>query len=140
MKNISLLFLVLIASTILLLDSCKKEDNTPPDTTTDVRDKYTGTWHCIETVNKKDTSKFDVTINKDANNSAQILLNNFYNLGVGNYVTGIVADPKVNIPSKKISTFTVSGDGTYVSSTKMTWNYKVNDGANTTSYYADFTK
>lgn len=140
MKYISLLFLIIITTIIIFFNSCKKDTNDNPDNTGDVRDKYTGTWHCIETINKKDTTKFDVTIKKDTNNSTQILMYNFFDLGINTSIIGIVADPKVNIPSQKINDKTISGDGTFVNSSKITWNYNVNDRAFSTGYYADFTK
>lgn len=141
MKNYRLLTGIIIFSSIVILDSCKKDNNnTPQNPTADVRDKYTGTWHCFETDKKDNTTrKFDVTISTDQSNSSKILMANFYEL-VNTTAYAIVADPKVNIPSQKISNFTISGDGTFVSNTKITWTYTVNDGADITPYSADFTK
>jgi hypothetical protein len=140
MKKIPLYSAFIFLLTIGLFFSCNPDDGGDP-APTDPRDKFVGSWLCQET-SQSGNSSFSVTISIDGSNSSQIFLDNFYHLGVGKKVYGVVAGNNVTLPNQVVNGFTVkSGNGTIVNSdTKINFSYVVNDGADDDSCTAVYTK
>ena len=127
-----IIFLLLIAC----ISSCEPEDDID---TGDLRDKFTGTWRFTETpvVKSPDAISFTVTINYDPDNSSQVLLRNFAQLG-GQYAPyGIVTSNRITIPSQEvIPGFIVSGKGSLTGSNSMDWEYTTIAGGDMESFTA----
>ena len=126
------LFLLLITC----ISACEPEDDID---TGDLRDKYTGTWRFTESpvVKSPDAISFTVTINYDPDNSSQVLLRNFAQLG-GQYAPyGIVTSNRITIPSQEVEQgFMISGTGTLSGSNTMNWEYSTIAGGDMESFTA----
>jgi hypothetical protein len=71
---------------------------------------------------------YEVQITASPTNSAEVIINNFYNTGIKPFAvitTSTITCPVQSFPSQQI---TINGAGTY-SSEKINWVYYVNDGA-----------
>ncbi len=126
------MYLLLIAS----LAACVPEDNID---TGDPRDNFTGTWRFSETPVAKspDGISFTVTISYDPNNSAQVLLRNFAQIGGQFSPYGIVTNNRITIPSQEVGQgFMISGSGTLSGSTQMDWEYITIAGGDKESFTA----
>ena len=121
---------------ITFMAACVPEDNVD---TGDVRDKFTGTWRFTETPVAKspDAISFTVTISYDPNNSSQVLLRNFANIG-GQYAPyGIVTSSRITIPLQEVAPgFMLSGSGTLSGSNSMDWEYTTIAGGDKESFTA----
>ena len=125
------LFLLLIT----FISACVPEDDIEPG---DLRDKFTGTWRFTETlvVKSQDGIGFTVTITKDPDNSSQVLLRNFAQLG-GLYAPyGIVTSSRITIPSQDLDGFVISGSGTLAGTDNMNWEYTTIAGGDKESFTA----
>lgn len=125
------LFLLLIT----LFSACVPEDDVEPG---DLRDKFTGTWRFTETQISKspDAISFTVTITNDPDNSSQVLLRNFAQLG-GLYAPyGIVTSSRITIPTQDLDGFVISGSGTLTGPNNMDWEYTTIAGGDKESYTA----
>lgn len=126
------LFLLLIT----FMAACVPEDEVEPG---DLRDKFTGTWRFTETpvVKSPDGVSFTVTITYDPNNSTQVLLKNFAQIG-GQYAAyGIVTSNRITIPSQEVAPgFMVSGTGILAGSSHMDWDYTTIAGGDKETFTA----
>lgn len=127
-----LLLPVIFLFGLLLIGSC----NVTPDDDTDDIEKFLGTWK----VNDQDARlNYNVSIIANPSNSAEILLNNFANLGSS--AVGLVVGNSVVIDSQPLgSGYSVSGSGSYINKGKLEFNFDLNDGIDTDSRVAVFTK
>lgn len=135
-------FFILLFVLASFLHSCDTDEDIN-EPTADPRDKFVGAWNCQETssINKKGSSSYTVNISLNPNNSSQILLENFYQLGFGIKLYAIVANNNATIPEQTTSGFAVKGSGNYNTSTdKINWTYYVNDGADIDSCTAVYSK
>ena len=108
-------------SIIIFISSCAKDDTSPADPGAD-RDKYVGSWSCKETQGSTSTS-FTVTIEKYGELDT-LYVYNFDNLGANEKAMFIVNDNSVVIPTQDITSFTISGSGTF-SNNKINLSYSV---------------
>ena len=132
MKKLSFLFLVFISG-IAVFNSCNPDSANP---SADARDNYIGSWRVSES--GKGRLTYEVQISADPNNSAQVLIKNFYNFGVEPYC--LVTQGNITLPSQSFSKFiTVYGSGTLNGST-ITWTYYVNNGADLDTIKSTYTK
>ena len=133
---------LILASFVSLFLSCNPDDNNnDPQPVDDPRDKFVGTWHCSENSHQNGASNFIVTASLNSGNSSQIYLANFYQLGTGQKVYGVVANTNVTVPSQTVSGVTINGSGNMTdNNTKISWNYYVNDGADIDTCTAVFSK
>ncbi len=130
MKKLHLFSTAVILFSLLLVSSCKKEEPTP-STPADPRDQYVGSWTCNETSQLNGSTSFTIHINKSGSNSAQVLIENFYNLGFSNTAAVTVNSTSLTIPQQTYSGNQISGSGTLTSSTTISLTYTVFDGSNT---------
>lgn len=122
MMNIKNFFkLTATTSIIIFISSCAKDDTSPADPGAD-RDKYVGSWSCKETQGSTSTS-FTVTIEKYGELDT-LYVYNFDNLGANEKAMFIVNDNSVVIPTQDITSFTISGSGTF-SNNKINLSYSV---------------
>ncbi len=131
MKKI-LLTITAIVSILIMLQSCAITDNGPTDDIT----KYVGTWSVSD---QSARLNYSVTITANPSNSSEILLSNFADLG--NTATALVVGNSVEIDNQSLgSDYTVQGSGSYISDKKLEFSFTLNDGIDTESRTATFTK
>ena len=110
----------------ILFYSCDPNDNDSP--LDDPRDRFIGNWICSETSSENGSSSFTVTISLKPDNSTQILLSNFYQLGTAAKVYAIVAGTYATIPEQTVSGFSIKGNGTLINNnTRIDWTYQVSE-------------
>jgi len=118
-----------IAVTLLaLLVSCTKEGE---ETNKDIRTDYLGNWKCTQTSKLNGNSQFTVNIKADANDDSKINMFNFYGIGANDSIYAIVSTTAANslsIPQQTHSSDYIAGSGNDVSTTKLTFDYTVDDG------------
>lgn len=105
----------------------------------DDRDAFLGSWNVSESCVK---DAYTVNITKDPSNSAQILINNFWNTGnCGNPVYAIVAGNSAYIPTQIFcnNDFEADGSGDLIKE-EISWEYEVNDGADLFKCNAAYTR
>ena len=123
---------IILLIVILLFGSCA---TTPIDDIDDL-DKYTGTWNVSDNPVR---INYQVTITANPSNSAEILLNNFADLGSS--AVGLVIGNSVVIDNQSLgSNYSVSGSGSYINNGKLEFNFDLNDGIDIDSRVAVFTK
>ncbi|HRG57397.1 MAG TPA: hypothetical protein PK323_00480 [Bacteroidia bacterium] len=118
-------------STIILMifiASCAPEPTEEP-----VAD-FTGTWTCNETTsNPAGSSSYSVRLKKVGSSVSDYKIENFYNLGFSNEASVNIGSSSITISSQTIgsgnSAFTASGSGSVTTSTKLSMNYKMDDGS-----------
>lgn len=117
---------------ILLIGSCA----TTSDGETDDIEKYIGTWSVSDQAAR---INYSVTINANPSNSAEILLNNFADLGTS--AVGLVIGNSVVIDEQSLgSEYSVNGSGSFINSGKLEFNFELNDGIDKEARVAVFTK
>lgn len=117
---------------ILLLGSCATTD----EGETDDIEKYIGTWSVSD---QPARINYNVTIEANPSNSAEILLNNFADLGTS--AVGLVVGNLVVIDNQSLgSGYSVSGSGSYIHGSKLEFNFDLNDGIDNEPRVAIFTK
>lgn len=122
--------------TLIFLSSCVEESD--PFDLPDDRDAFLGLWDVSESCTK---DFYSVEIRKDPSNSAQVIIENFGNIGsCDNPPYGIVAGSSLFVPTQSICSdlFEVSGDGE-LDKNKITWQYTINDGADLFTCTATYT-
>jgi hypothetical protein len=109
----------------VLLTSCLDEET---NDLVDDRDAFLGSWNVTESCSK---DSYSVQIVKDPSNSAQVLINNFWNTGnCGNAAYGIVAGSSIYLPQQEFCDGDLKLDGSGdIIKEKVNWSYTVNDGA-----------
>lgn len=126
------MYLLIITS----MAACVPEDDVD---TGDPRDKFTGTWRFTETqiVKSPDAISFTVTISYDPNNTSQVLLRNFAQIGGQFAPYGIVTSNRITIPLQEVGQeFMISGSGTLSGSSQMDWEYTTVAGGDKESFTA----
>jgi hypothetical protein len=125
---------------ILLLAACQKDSSNADG---DIRTDYIGTWKCVQNSKITGASEFTVSISKDTSNASRINIANFYKLGSNSKVYATVSTVAANtfdIPVQSVLSNYISGSGTEVNSTKLTFSYTVDDGNEVDSLTAVCTK
>ena len=116
------IFLVLISLLALQMPACLPVDeDVDPD---DPVAKFLGSWKVNETCNRLN---YNVEVQQDPGNSAQVLLYNFGNPGPGyDPAVGLVVSNTVHVSAQTIGEgWTVSGKGTYQSGGTILWDYEL---------------
>jgi len=130
-KRITNTFLMVIFA---LFISCEEES---PDFIDD-RDQFLGSWKVSESCSR---DSYTVQIVKDPSNSAQVLINNFWNTGnCGTSPFGIIAGSSIHIQNQSFcnGSFGVEGSGN-LSKDEISWTYSINDGADLFTCTATYT-
>lgn len=123
---------LIFAVLMLFFVSCVPTDDNDLDPVT----KFIGTWSVSDRAAR---INYEVSINRNPQNSAEVLLVNFGDLG--NSAVGLVVGNTIVI-DKQILTgdYSVDGSGSYVNDHKLSFNYQLDNGIETESRVADFTK
>lgn len=129
---VSLSLPVIFLLGILFMGACAI---TTEDETDDIA-KYIGTWNVNDQAAR---INYNVTIIANPSNSAEILLNNFADLG--STAVGLVIGNSVVIDTQPLgSVYSVSGSGSYVNSGELKFNFNLDDEIDNEARVAVFTK
>lgn len=132
----SMRFIALLLLGLLATGGCtEKADSVDPNSP---RDAFIGRWSVSETWTKL---SYEVQISADPNSSDGVFISNFGNLGSGSTPAGAsVSGSNITLDANQvIAGFTINGSG-YLSSSKINWNYTMNDGATLIQAIAVYTK
>lgn len=124
---------------IAIATACAPEEK-EEDIPTEPRDKYIGSWTCAEKSQVFQQSTYSVSIKKSTTNSSQLLCSNFYQLGADTITLMTLNGTTFTIPSQTVSGQIISGSGTATSDTRINFTFTANDGAQTDTVTATFTK
>ncbi|MDP2722127.1 MAG: hypothetical protein Q8O72_05180 [Bacteroidales bacterium] len=123
---------LLFAVLMLFFGSCVPTDNTDLDPIT----KFIGTWSVSDQAAR---INYEVSINRNPQNSAEVLLVNFGDLG--NSAVGLVVGNTIVIDKQTLSgDYSVDGNGSYVNDHKLSFKFQLDNGIETESRKAEFTK
>lgn len=102
----------------------------------DPREKYIGSWQVSD---QPARLNYEVSIQNNPSNSAEVLLQNFADLG--DDAVGLVVGNSVIIDKQTImGNFQVEGSGTYVTTSKISFTYELDDGIDKENRTAAFTR
>ena len=137
MKN--LLPILTLFSLMFLLSACEEAEDLLPDNA-DPRDDFIGEWNCSET-ELKSTDDYTVTIQKDPDNSSQVLLQNFGLLGQDQYPYGLITGDRINVPQQEINGWTIkNASGDMNGENSIDWTYTLSNGSDDFQYAATYTR
>jgi hypothetical protein len=122
--------IALVTAFIAALASCKKTDDTTPTSPgTPVldRDKFAGTWHVTSHHTVTTVTQFWDMTGLAASADAEILFDNFDQIGTGHSVTASVSGSSFTIPQQTAGGETIKGSGTY-SNGNLSFTYTADDG------------
>ena len=127
------LFIVIFITSVFI--SCKKDDTTE---VIDSRDAFVGTWNVSDHQITK--ANYQVRIYKDATYSEKVWLINFH--GTTDTAFAYVSDKNVTITSQALSTthLNTGGSGLMTGTTKIDFEYYINDGAQQDTIQATYQK
>jgi hypothetical protein len=137
MKSNNIIPIFLLACGISLLSGCAK-DTTGPDGT-DPRTKFLGSWSVNE-IHTKLT--YDVTITSDTGMTG-VFISNFGAAGTSVKAHAVISGNEIGLsPSGQTMSngWVIDGSGSMNGTTKIDWNYTINDGANLIFSQATYTK
>jgi len=130
--NHKFLILIIFLAGFLVLQSCAV---TSDDEDGDI-DKYFGTWSVSDQAARLN---YNVTITANPSNSSEILLNNFADLN--STAVGLVVGNNIAIDNQSLgSNYMVNGSGSYINSSRLEFNFSLNDSIDIESRVAVFTK
>ncbi|TND08019.1 MAG: hypothetical protein FD123_2702 [Bacteroidetes bacterium] len=127
MKNLRKIGLFAVAAFVLALPACQPEEEEP--TPTDDRDKFVAAWTCVENSTNSGQTTFNVHINKSTTNSAQVKLENLYNIGQAFSAVADVSGSNLTIPQQVYNNKPLHGSGTMVSNNTINMTYYVDLGS-----------
>jgi len=135
MKTQLLSKLSLIFIGVLLLNSCKKDE---PETVVDSRDLFVGYWNVSDQIMAK--ANYQVRIYKDENNSEKVWLINFH--GTSDTAYGYISSKDITITPQVLSAthLNTGGSGLMEGTTKINFEYYINDGAQQDTMIATYQK
>jgi hypothetical protein len=129
MKNLAFLLF-----SILLFNSCDETIDGPLIPLT--ADDYIGTWNVNESCAK---NTYQVTISAVSGDTTSVYISNFGQLGNDIKAKADISDDLITVLSQNLDGSQVSGTGTYYNE-KITWSFKINDGADLIECSATYTK
>lgn len=127
MKINSLLLVSTFLSLPLFFDSCSKEQDPKPTTSSDPNAKFLGNWIVTENSKLYGPSTYNLTIS-DSTNNTYILFAYLY--GFKTKIKATTSNSNIVIPSQIIEGNSVSGTGLSVSDKQINLTYYVNSGLN----------
>jgi len=131
-------FILLLFGIMISFTACEETTDILPDNS-DPRDKFIGEWTCSETELK--TKDYPVTIEKNPENSAQVVLQNFALLGTDAFPHAYIIGDKITLPQQPVKGVTIiNASGELVDEEKIEWTYTLNDGADEEKFAATYTK
>lgn len=121
---------------IFLLSSCVDDFDFNPDDSTDIVEKFLGTWHVSD---QADRLNYDVVIVRNSNDSTSIILKNFADMR--GQAIGYVFGNNVVIGSQNIGGgMMCEGTGNYINSGELRFNFILDDGIDSESRIGYFSK
>ncbi|MCZ2277642.1 MAG: hypothetical protein LC117_06920 [Bacteroidia bacterium] len=112
--------LILSFSLLLLITSCAKDNDE-----LDERDKFEGSWTCVETDNTGAKSTFRITIYKKGEGDS-IQITNFAQLNSDN-MTVLVYGSSLSIPNQNVDGFALSNASGNYTNQKISLSYKLDN-------------
>ena len=104
MKKLVIILGILISG-MLLWQSCTKDSSLTGDI--DAREAFVGNWSVTDVCSKQ---TYGVNIQLNANNSAEVIIENFANLGQS--ATAVIADNSIYVEKQDVGNgYSVSGNG-----------------------------
>ena len=129
------LFFLLLSLTVIYFSSCKKDDTTTPNG--DIID----TWKVVEQSPTFGTQNYHVDISKDTSTTGGIIIDNFFNLGLGHYVSAVQNGMTLTVSNEVLDGYTFNGSGNIASNyNSISWNFTVDDGNGPENATATFTR
>ena len=126
-----------ILSVMLLVGSCELGEEIGTDNGDDPRDIIVDTWRSTEISAIYGKSNYLVDISKEPLDSAEIVLSNFYNLGINTEVKGVLNGYKIYISAQVVNGNEISGEGTLAGDySVINFVYEVDDGSGETDNVA----
>ena len=116
-------YLLAVAAGITLFTACAPDNST---TSSDDRDKFAGSWTCIDSGSVSGKSTYGVTVEKAGGDTIHI--KNFYALGNSTYANALVSGNSVVIFSQTDDLVVISGSGTF-SNNKFSISYTAKLGS-----------
>lgn len=126
MKRAYILVCIVVLAGFFLLPSCTKDDNGGFDPNVDGRDRYEGTWSCIEQSSLSGTQSYTIIIKKSTSDNVHVLITSFYNL-TSTTTIGTVNGNYMDIEQQNVSGNIIEGSGV-LDGNKLTFQYTVNNG------------
>ncbi|MBA7559646.1 hypothetical protein ES708_01261 [subsurface metagenome] len=124
-KNLAGIILVM-----LLVTSCDFGEDIDPDNSDDPRDNIVDTWRSTEISAIYGKSSYLVDIAKEPLDSTEVVLSNFYNLGIDTEVKGTLNGYKIYISIQVVNGNEISGEGTIAGDfSVINFEYDVEDGS-----------
>lgn len=134
MKHLKSFPVVLLV--VFALGFCSCNPDNPNGGDDDPVEKYLGTWQVSD---QPARLNYQVTIERNPANSAEILLKNFADLG--GTAVGLVVGNNVIIDKQTITSgYQVEGSGSYMNSTELRFDYELDDGIDKEKRTAVFAK
>ncbi len=123
----------LLSILVAFFSSCELEDNEIDNYSDDSRDKIVGIWDVVETnqIEVKSTMEnYQVEILNDTSTTSEIIIANFYNIGMNNEAIANMSGLNLSIYSQNIDGFVVNGSGNISSDYEtISLDYIVDDGS-----------
>lgn len=136
-KSISVIkhMLAIIPIAVLVI-ACQPEEAGP----TDDRDKFVDVWNCVEQSSQIGQTQYDVHINLSTTNTAQVLLENFYNVGFSYKAIATVSGSNLTMANQTYNGSQLQGTGSMNGNNSINLNYTVNDGSAIDTCTSTFTR
>ncbi len=116
----------------IMFNSCESLEEYGPDSIYD-------TWYCLETSEVYGQTNYYVDLSKHPSEDGKIILDNFYNLGLGKEVIANHSGLSISIPSQVVDGNAIAGSGTIASDYKtIDFTYVVDDGGGVDHVTAQF--
>lgn len=132
-------FIPLLFGIMILFSACEETLDILPDNS-DPRDKFIGEWTCSET-ELRSTEDYTVTIQKNPENSTQVVLKNFGLLGQDAFPYAYITGDKITLPQQNVNDWTIkNASGELVDDETIEWTYTLNDGGDEEDFAATYTK
>jgi hypothetical protein len=126
--------IIYFIAVLFIFQGCAIEDD--DSDYTDPREKFLGTWNVSDQPGR---INYVVSIVKNPAQSANVLLNNFADMGES--ANGLVVGSKIIIDKQNIgSDFLSNGTGTYISSKQLEFDFVLDDGIDLESRKAIYSK
>ena len=132
--------ILLLALSFVFLTACELEET---EEITDVRDRFIGEWVCEEVSNVNGSRNFTVTIAYDESDASNILIQNFYKMGIAISSVGTISttnEQAISISPQDVDGLLVQGSGVLESDVQIDFEYTVDDGVELDSVQSVFIK
>lgn len=133
----NILFAGLLLVTAVFVNSCAEEE---PVTPSDDRDKLVDGWTCTENSSQAGSSTYTVLISKSTTNTAEVLLENFYDISNQIKARVTVSGNNLTIPQQLLNGNQLNGSGSMSGTNSFTLTYYINNGSTIDTCTAVFTR